>query len=261
MKTKLKKFNVSALMLSTFLLVFTVLPLRAQEEAAKEKKWNFLAAPYLLFPNMSGKITVKGILSDASANTEDIFSNLDLGGMLYFEANNGKWAIILDGYYVGLSAEGVTPLLSRKTGIEMNQLAIAIGGLYRVASWAEVGIAGRVNSIGSTLTIAPGEILLPGGEYSMDETWFDPLIVTRIMTRFNDSKWRLGLEAGFGGFGIGSDYAYQINPFAGYQLSKLFEIAVAYRWDGMKYEKGSGTDLFVYDVLLQGPSVGLVFHF
>ena len=261
MKTTLNKTRFTVLIMSTILLVFSTLTLRAQEEAAKEKKWNFLAAPYLLFPNMSGEITVKGIPSDASANTEDIFSNLDLGGMLYFEANNGKWAIILDGYYVGLSAEGVTPLLSRKTGIEMNQFAIAIGGLYRVASWAEVGIAGRVNSIGSTLTIAPGEYVLQGGEYSMDETWFDPLIVTRTMTRFNGSKWRLGLEAGFGGFGIGSDYAYQINPFVGYQPIKLLEIVVSYRWDGMKYETGSETDLFVYDVLLQGPSLGFVFHF
>ena len=215
--TPIANYFIPALVL--MLIFFTSMPTRAQEKQDKEKKWNFLAAPYLLFPNMSGEITVKGIPVDASANANDVFSNLDLGGMLYFEANNGKWAIILDGYYVDLGAEGVTPLLSRTASIDMNQFAVSVAGLYRVASWAEVGIGGRVNSIGSTVKIAPGEYVLPGGEFSMDETWFDPLIVTRIMTRFNESKWRLGLEAGFGGFGIGSDYAYQINPFAGYQLS------------------------------------------
>ena len=261
MKTKLNKFNFSVLVISIFLLVFYTLPLSAQEEAVKEKNWNFIAAPYLLFPNMSGEITVKGLPADASASTEDIFNNLDLGGMLYFEANNGKWAIILDGYYVDLGAEGVTPLLSRKATINLKQLAVTVAGMYRLNSWAEVGIGGRINSISSALTIAPGEYVLPGSELSMDETWFDPLIVGRFMTRFNESKWRLGIHAGFGGFGIGSTYAYQINPFAGYQFSKLFEVAVAYRWDAMKYEKGSGTDLFVYDVLLQGPSLGIVFHF
>ena len=95
----------------------------------------------------------------------------------------------------------------------------------------------------------------------MDEAWFDPIIVARLMTRFNESNWRLGLIADFGGFGLGSKYAYQVNLFAGYQILKWFEIDVAYRLDGMKYEKGSGTDLFIYDMILHGPSIGLVFHF
>ena len=261
MKTKLKTLNFSFLILSTVLLIFSTLTLSAQEEVDKEKNWNFIAAPYLLFPNMSGEITVKGLPADASANTNDIFSNLNLGGMLYFEANNGQWAIILDGYYVDLEAEGVTPLLSRKATIEMNQLAVAIGGLYRINSWFEVGLGGRINSIGSTLTIAPGEYILPGSEFSMDETWFDPIITARAMTQLNESKWRFGVMTDFGGFGIGSKYAYQVNAFVGYELSNWLEIDAAYRLDGKKYEKGSGTDLFVYDVILHGPSIGFVFKF
>jgi len=261
MKSKRTNTNFFVLVLSTALLFFSAMSSRAQEEAVKEKKWNFVVAPYLLFPNMSGEITIQGIPIDASANAEDIYSNIDLGGMLYFEASTAKWAIILDGYYVDLGAEGVTPLLSRSATVDMNQLAVSLAGMYRLNSWAEVGIGGRFNSIGSTVTIAPGEYVLPGSEFSMDEAWFDPLIVARVMTRFNESKWRLGLIADFGGFGLGSNYAYQINLFAGYQFLKWFEIDVAYRLNGMKYEKGSGTDLFVYDVILHGPSLGLVFHF
>ena len=261
MKIKIKKTNLPIVILSIVLLVFSTLRLSAQEEVSKEKKWSFIAAPYLLLPTMSGEITVKGLPADASASTNDIFSNLDIGGMLYFEANNGKWAVIMDGYYVDLGAEGETPLLSRKAIIDMKQLAVALGGLYRLNAWAEVGIGFRVNSISSTLTIAPGEYILPGSKLSMDETWVDPLITARIMTQLNDGRWRLGLTADFGGFGIGSKYAYQINPFVGYEIAKWFEIDVAYRLDGKKYEKGSGTDLFVYDVLLHGPSLGFVFKF
>jgi hypothetical protein len=247
--------------LVVFLLLFSFTSSWAQGQPDKEKNWYFLAAPYILFPNMTGEINVKGIPADATANTEDIFTNLDIGGMLYFEANNGKWAIILDGYYVDLGAEGATPLLSRKATMDLKQLAVAVAGMYRLNSWAEAGIGLRVNSVSSTLTIAPGEHILPGSEFSMEETWYDPLIVARIMTRFNGSKWKLGLLADYGGFGIGSDYAYQINPFVSYQISKLLDIGVAYRLDGKKYETGSGTDLFVYDVILHGPSIGLVFNF
>jgi len=261
MKIRLMKSSISVLVLSIALLFFSTMSSWAQGGAVNEKKWNFVVAPYLLFPNMSGEITIKGIPVDASANAKDIYSNISLGGMLYFEAATAKWAFILDGYYVDLGGEGVTPLLSRRATVDMNQLVASVAGMYRLNSWAEVGIGGRVNSIGSTATIAPGEYVLPGSEFSMDEAWFDPLIVARVMTRFNESNWRLGLIADFGGFGLGSKYAYQVNLFAGYQILKWFEIDIAYRLNGMKYEKGSGTDLFVYDVILHGPSIGLVFKF
>ena len=156
MKTSLKKSSLSVLVLSFVLLIFSFMSSMAQEEAAKEKKWNFVVAPYLLFPNMSGEITVKGIPIDASANAKDIYSNINLGGMLYVEASNAIMAFILDGYYVDLGAEGVTPLLSRSATVDLNQIAVSLYGMYRLNSWAEVGIGGRFNSIGSTVTIAPG---------------------------------------------------------------------------------------------------------
>ena len=95
----------------------------------------------------------------------------------------------------------------------------------------------------------------------MTQTWFDPLLVARVMTRFDGSQWRLGMLADIGGFGIGSDLAWQINPFVGYQFSKLFEIDLAYRWLSMDYETGSGTDQFEYDMVISGPEIGLLFHF
>jgi hypothetical protein len=50
--------------------------------------------PYLMFANMNGQVGL-GELPDADINpsASDIFSNLQFGAMLYFEANNNKWAI------------------------------------------------------------------------------------------------------------------------------------------------------------------------
>lgn len=245
-----------------FILYLTLFSVSAVAQAdPANKKWEFAVAPYLLFPNLSGEITVNGILLDADASAKDVFENLELGGMLYLEATSDKWAIILDGYFVNLNASGTTPVLEREIDYRMNQLAITGAGLYRLNSWAEVGIGGRINSVGSKLYIEPGEIVLPGRNFTMSETWFDPLLVARAMTRFNTTKWRLGIIADFGGFGIGSDYAWQINPFAGYQFSKLFEVNAAFRWNGMKYETGSGDELFIYDMTLYGPSIGFMLHF
>ena len=252
---------IALAMLIAFLLI-GVTPIIAQDQDDENaKEWNFTAAPYLIIPSMNGNVAINGIPIDVSASPDDIFSNLKGGFMFFFEASNSKWAVNMDILYMKLGETGETPLLSRKAELEVKQLGLTFNGLYRVAPWAEVGIGGRFNSIDQTAEIAPGEYVLPGSKFSMTQTWFDPLLVARVMTRFDGSQWRLGMLADIGGFGIGSDLAWQINPFVGYQFTKLFEIDLAYRWLSMDYETGSGTDQFVYDMVISGPEIGLLFHF
>ena len=245
--------------LIAFVLLF-VSPSFAQDKA-DDNSWDFTIAPYLMFPNMNGNVALGAINVDVSAGSSDIFSNLDFGAMLYFEASNPKWTIIFDLLYMDLSSGGVTPFLSREVGVQMDQLAIASYGMYRLNSWMEVGIGGRYNSIGTTLDIASGEVILPGNKFSMDQTWFDPLIVARAIKQFDDSKWRIGMLVDIGGFGIGSDFAWQVNPTVGYRFSNLFEMALAYRWLSMDYNTGEGIDYFLYDMTISGPEIGFLFHF
>ena len=251
-------------------LLFIVFPAMAQDEIKEEqsekkentdgKKWHFTAAPYLLVPSMKGDVAIKGLPIDVNASPGDIFDNLDFGMMLFFEASTNKWAVNFDLLYMDLGKKGETPLLSRHAEVDMKQLAITVNGLYRINSWFEVGLGARVNSINAGVKIAAADYVLPGVDFSMNETWVDPLIVMRGMTQIND-KWRLGMLANIGGFGIGSDIAWEINPFVGYQFSKLFEIDIAYRWLGMDYETGTGTDYFKYDMVISGPEIGFLFHF
>ncbi|TLX72455.1 hypothetical protein E9993_18155 [Labilibacter sediminis] len=264
--TSVQKINVLKMYAIRTLLCLAislmVIPTMAQDQPGKEKKWKFVAAPYLLFPGMNGDAGIGPLEAGVDVSASDIFSNLDFGAMLYFEAQNDQWAIIFDGLYMNLSKDGRTRILDRKTSVGMDQLGITVTGLYRINSWAEAGLGGRINSIGSSLYIAPGEGgILEGQDRSMNETWFDLIIAARVMTRFNESNWRLGLSTDIGGFGLGSDFAWQIHPFAGYQISKLIEVDVAYRWLGMKYENGSGTDRFLYDIVTSGPEIGILFHF
>jgi len=240
-------------------LVGIFLNAQAQDQP-KEKSWNFTVAPYFLFPNMNGNVAVKGIPVDINASTGDILNDLDFAFMIYGEASNDKWAITLDALYMKLSAQGTTPLTSRQANVEMKQWAVTPTGMYRLCSWAEAGIGGRINSISSTAKIAPGEYVLPGAEFSGDATWFDPIIVARVMEQFDD-KWRFGLYTDIGGFGVGSKFTWQVYPFAGYQFSKLFEMDLAWRWLGINYENGSETDYFQYNMVINGPEIGFLFHF
>lgn len=69
----------------------------------------------------------------------------------------------------------------------------------------------------------------------------------------------LSLRGDIGGFGVGSDLAWQVHGKAGYRFSELFGLDLAYRVISMDYEKGDPG--FVYDMRIFGPELGLVFHF
>jgi hypothetical protein len=64
-----------------------------------------------------------------------------------------------------------------------------------------------------------------------------------------------------GGFGIGSDLAWQMQVYAGYQFSKLFQITGGYRIISLDYETGTGQDRFMYNVDTSGPVVRFGFNF
>ncbi|MGI9531092.1 hypothetical protein [Lutimonas sp.] len=253
-------------LLFVFLLFFYFSSI-AQEDQKQEKSWNFTAAPYLIFPSMNGDVGLGNQLVNVDANPGDIFENLDGGFMFFIEASKDKWIINVDFLFMNLGAKGTTPLLQRDARVDLQQLGLTFNGMYQLNNWLSAGIGFRVNSINQSFNIqalagpGPGEIELPEIDRSLSNTWVDPLLVARAMTRFNDSSWRLGMIADIGGFGIGSDLAWQVNPFVGYQFSKLFEIDLAYRWLAMDYNTGKGQDYFLYNMVISGPEIGFLFHF
>jgi hypothetical protein len=64
-----------------------------------------------------------------------------------------------------------------------------------------------------------------------------------------------------GGFGIGSDFTWQLQANVGYRFSELFQTTLGYRYIGIDYDNGEGTDSFVYDVDTYGFVLRLGFNF
>jgi hypothetical protein len=69
------------------------------------------------------------------------------------------------------------------------------------------------------------------------------------------------LRGEIGGFGIGSDIAWQVQAIAGYRFSKLFDMSAGYRVIGLDYTSGEGAKTFVYDVATFGPMIRFGFNF
>lgn len=104
----------------------------------KNNKWHFLAEPYLMFPTMNGTAGI-GNLPDASFNLNpgDIFSHLQVGGMLYLEAQNDKWAITTDLLYMKLKEDIPATTIIISGNATVSELLWEVTGFYKIVSWLD----------------------------------------------------------------------------------------------------------------------------
>jgi hypothetical protein len=232
-----------------------VSPARAQDAGAESaSRWQYVFAPYFLMPSMDGTIGVGSAEADVNASPTDIFDKLQSGFMAYFEAHDPTWAIGLDYMYMNLGDSGTTS--AGTVDADLKQSAICLLGMRRLNPWAEVVAGVQWNSIDAALkSTGPGAI-----DASMTPSWTDPMVGARLTTP-GDGKWGGSLLATIGGFGVGSDVAWEVYPVVRYRFSPLITLGAAYHAMAMDYSTGSGTDEFKYDVTTFGPEVGIGFHF
>jgi hypothetical protein len=233
------------------------------QPAENAKKWNVLTEIYLLFPYMDGETGVGNRIAlpvDASAG--DIFNKLKFGGMLYVEVHNNKWAITSDILYMNLNQEVTESTLLHSGSVTAKEFVWEPAGLYRIASFLEIGAGGRLDNIQTGMDVRYN--VLPAGteEYtgSHSKTWFDPILIARLTADIKD-KWLFQFRGDIGGFGIGSDLTWQLQAYAGYRFSKLIQLTAGYRILSIDYDKGVDTERFIYNVDTFGPVIRLGFNF
>ncbi len=228
-------------------------------------KWKFRTDIYLLFPYMKGDIGIadeKEFTAPVDANPGDIFSKLKMGGMLYLEAHNNKWAVTSDLIFMNLKQD-ITPGKFWNYGtVGAKQLVWEPAGFYRLASFLEVGVGGRLNNLQAS--IDGRRNAFPAGTYEVSEsaskTWFDPILITRLTADIKD-KWLFQFRGDIGGFGVGSDFTWQVQGYAAYRFTQVFQLTAGYRYMSMDYDKGTDTGRFIYDVDTFGPQISFGFHF
>ena len=247
-----------------FILLFVIPAMICPaQEATQEKNWNFLTEIYLLFPNMNGETGIGDIVSvPIDADPGDVFSNLRFGGMLYFEAQTNKWALTSDLVFINLQNEITETTLLHSGTVKANQGVWENAGLYRVLPFLEVGIGGRLNHLKTSMEVNRN-VFPTGTEEVLREstaTWLDPVLIARLSADIKD-KWLFQLRGDLGGFGIGSDFTWQAQAYAGYRFSKLFQLTAGYRILSIDYEKSTGSEPFVFDIDEFGPVIRFGFNF
>jgi hypothetical protein len=226
----------------------------AQDAApAVPADWHYLVEPYFLAPNMSGTSGIGGVTADVDADPSDVFDKLRFGAMVYLEARNASWAASIDVLYMDLGQTAT--IETAEVDFGMTQFGYMLNGYRRVTPWAELMAGVTINSMTGSVT-GSGPLMV---DRSKSESWVDPGVGVRLSTP-EGRKLRLTFVGTVGGFGVGSDFAWQAYPQIGFRAGSLLELTAAYRAMAMDYETGSEGDEFVYDMVTFGPQIGLRIH-
>ena len=219
---------------------------------AQEQDVRFVFQPYIMLPAMDGKAAVHGIDADVKIGREDIINNLNIGFLGYVEIAKGDWAIGVDTNYMNLDATKD----DQRTSAYMAQTAVQPMIFYRVDENLELVGGARYNAL--KVDLESQILAIDGAERKKD--WVDPIVGMRMTAPLGDSS-HFSFMANVGGFGFGSDIAIQVRPMVSFGVSRSTTIDVGYQLFYMKYESGTGSDRFLYDVLTEGPLVGATFRF
>lgn len=252
---------LAAILVVGFTSIASVPPAHAQmapapvaTTPASSEKWTYLIVPYFLAPNMDGTTSFGPAKQDVSASAGDIFDHLDFGFMLYSEARKGVWAFGLDILYMNLGQDGFTALGTYT--VDMKQSGYMATAYRRLGPRLEASMGLTLNHLSAGLETS-GPLAVNNHD---SKNWVDPMVGLRAEL-IKSPKWGVMFTGDVGGFGIGSDFAWEVYPVLAYHVEQGLDLAASYRAFGMDYKTGSGNDEFVYDMVTFGPELGIGFHF
>ena len=220
--------------------------------ADETNEWAFDVSLYGLAVGMSGEIGIGPVTTGVDVGLDDILNNLEFGFMGTVRAGYGPWAVTTEVLYMGLqgSKNGVTA--------ELDQWLVELSISYRVSKYIEPLAGARYNNLSGELR-GPGILPTPRIPTGTQD-WWDPIVGANLALPLGKG-FSLNLRGDIGGFGVGSDFTWQVFPYVGWQFAKWGSLQLGYRWLSIDYETGSGKSRFMYDILNQGMQLGVTVHF
>ena len=261
--------------------------------AAPLSGWTVSLTPYAWATFLNGSNTVKRRTVDLDVDPIQVISHLARVPFFgYGEMRKGPFALYTDIIYadLALSGSGIhtrnTAALGASLGLNFQQVIAEAGGMYEIARWDSGGSlkdaqAGKsftaIEALGGfrywnqqldlnfnlSGTIDTTGLALSGNRAiarSGTVDWVDPLIGLRLRHQVEPGK-ELVLRGDIGGFGVGSQFSWNLLAAYNYQIAKSTSLYLGYRALDVDYTQGQGRTLYEFNVIQHGPVTGLTIQF
>jgi hypothetical protein len=226
--------------------------------------WTYEIEPYLFINNIDGNAKI-GLAphSELNVDFDTIFDNLNMAGMIHFEAHHASgWGLVVDYAFMDLGQKD-----TNKTGginkVSMRQGVLEALGLYRVKYGDNrvdyfSGIRWWDNDLSLSFALNEQD---PFVDLAIEEDWVDIVVGARWYLPIS-KNWELVSRADIGGFGITSQFTSTVELGAIYHFSKSMRIDMKYKSSWVDYDNEElSRDTFIYETVTHGPLIGWIFEF
>jgi len=224
--------------------------------------WRFSVTPYFWMAGIKGDVGAYSNLPPSSIDVAfgDIFNHLDgPSAFVSGEAWNGRFGMVGDVQYLTLKADASTPgPLYGSATLKQWNFNSTITGAYRVfdspALSIEALVGSRIFHIDNRIDLSGA--ILPPRSNDIGDTWATAVAGGRLTVPLPNG-FLFGAYADLGGFGISSDWTWQVYGGLGYRVKTWLSAYAGYRYLDVRHRNGG----FLYDVSQQGPLLSLRFSF
>jgi hypothetical protein len=257
--------------------------------------WEYQFTPYGWLPWVDGDAVIKGRSFAVSETPIEVLEQLNMVWMSYQQAKNGPLTLFSDVIYASLGdsdsllrSKTFSPHVSSTIGAALSSdyryWTVEAGGMYEIAKWrahgggdpdttlellaggrywrqeldVDVALAGTLNVDG--LIVSGTRAIARSGVVE----WIDPFIGARIRHQPHPGE-EIILRGDLGGFGIGSQFTWHVlatySSYLGTHAGITYDGYLGYKALSVDYEEGSGTGRYEFDVIQQGPVVGITGRF
>ncbi len=227
-------------------------PVAASVETVETSDWDYSITPFLWATGMSGTISNGPITVNADLSFSTILKNLDMGMFIDFRARKDSWEYGGNLVYADLSTSVKGPIAGNKNKIGMKSTIFEADVKYYYSDQVFAYGGARYYDISSTISL--------GGPMArnaaVSKSWVDPTIGGGFAVAIDD-RWSFVGKGDIGGFGIGSDFAWQAQAYVQYESSDTIAILAGYRHLDFDYT-GGGTRI---DMTMTGPVFGVRIKF
>jgi hypothetical protein len=258
--------------------------------------WKYQFTPYGWTPWVDGDATIKGRNFEVSETPVQAVESLNFAWMSYMQARRGAVTLFSDVIYVDAgnsdsfatskTLSHVSGTLGTALSADYRYWIVEAGAMYELNRWrlgnnfgaetdtwlemlgggrywhqeleVDVALAGTLNIDG--LVISGSRALARSG----DVDWIDPFIGLRLHYKPTAGE-EFTVRGDIGGFGLGSQFTWQAIATYNWFLFRHDSLTVdgyaGWKALSVDYDEGTGVSRYEFDVLQQGPVIGLTGRF
>ncbi len=225
---------------------------------AARPAWSFDLVPYYWSASVGGSLAIDGEEVDLEGGGDGFFGDPALSGFLgHFEADHGPWSFVVAPIFIKADMQGGQPPATDADLTIRAQVHEAFVARDFAEGWDWM-LGVRYQELETDMDLSING--LPLSSHDSTHSWVDPIVGLRYHTGLG-GNWLLNARADIGGFGVGSDFAWNASVLAGYRFSSLVSAHLGYRALSLDFEDEGGSQRLSYDLTMNGPILGVAFSF